>query len=477
MKKGNAPGDIRNKHGQLVVTTPLGSSKAPITGVPANAPTVENLSAAKLEGNTYTAIKQYIDAGDEAVLNAAGRVGTINGVRPDAGKNINIAGSGRVKVVPNQVGNSVIISVDDMSQGLGPVNFLTQPDGVQDTFILDNAGNDIKAVDLLVYYGARLMMPGVDYTFDEDLSAVTFTFVPSSEYPLRAWASDNEASDLGLRPVIPAYGIQNGTNRVFTFEGFELTASTIMIFLNGMLLLPDIDFIVHENTEAVEFLIAPLASANLRYFHLAPNAARLMLTTVTGVQDGTNRTFSFADARFSNASAMVWRNGQLLSYAQNDFVVDGVTKTITFANAPFADTAMQYYLLHVDNDLRTINGVGCDAVGNIAIKHGPGILITPDPIRNEIYITIDPDFIVNNVVANSFYIDDFVLSIDGQYEFPLTYKPIERSEIVDVNGILLHRNDYIIESYDDNGTTKWKLRLTVGPLLKASHTISVRYSH
>lgn len=477
MKKGNAPGDIRNRFGQLVVTTPAGTDKAPITGIPENAPTVENLSAAKFSGNTYPQVKNYIDAGDAAVLEAAGRVGTLNGVRPDANKNVNIVGSGRVKAIADQVTNSVIISYDDVTQGIGPVPFVAQPDGILDTFILDIAGNDIEATDLLVYYGTRLMMPGLDYTFDPQLSAVTFTFVPAAEFPLRAWAMNNESTSQGLRPIFPAYGIQDGIERVFTFEGVEITAATILVFLNGMLQIPTADFIVHENTDAVEFITAPLVSADVRYFALLDNEARLMPVTVLGVQDGSNQTFTFSDARFSNASAMVWRNGQLLSYAQNDFVVDGVTKTITFANAPFADTAMQYYLLHVDNDLRTINGVGCDAVGNIAIKHGPGILITPDPIRNEIYITIDPDFIVNNVVANSFYIDDFVLSIDGQYEFPLTCKPIERSEIVDVNGILLHRNDYIIESYDDNGTTKWKLRLTVGPLLKASHTISVRYSH
>lgn len=143
-------------------------------------------------------------------------------------------------------------------------------------------------------------------------------------------------------------GALNGTNAAFNLANTPSSASTLMVYRNGILLSNGVDYSLNGTTITFAASQLPQASDILQvYYRMAGSSTAPLFMddqTPQGTIDGTNTTFTLASAPVPLLSLKLYKNGDLLQQ-NTDYTLSGTT--ITFANATVTpqpgDSIVAYY--------------------------------------------------------------------------------------------------------------------------------------
>ena len=133
-------------------------------------------------------------------------------------------------------------------------------------------------------------------------------------------------------------GVLNGSNLAFVLTAVPDPASSLAVYLNGLLLKENADYTVSGKN--VSFLpgLAPRTGGILRAWYRAGGSGSVTFVdneTPSGALNGTNLTFNLSANPAPAASLRLYRNGVLLSSAI-DYTLAGATITFVSGVVPHA---------------------------------------------------------------------------------------------------------------------------------------------
>ena len=195
------------------------------------------------------------------------------------------------------------------------------------------AHSPAPTASLTLFRNGVLQRAGTDFTLSEASIVFASGSVPQAGDSVHAYyrtagtgmpASFNDAE-------LPA-GTINGTNLMFTLANAPSPAASLMLFKNGVLQGAGTDFTVSEASVVFASGSVPQAGDAVRaYYRTAGtgmpasfNDAELPVGTI----NGTNLTFTLANAPSPAASLMLFKNGVLLTQGV-DYALSGATVTFT----------------------------------------------------------------------------------------------------------------------------------------------------
>jgi hypothetical protein len=143
-------------------------------------------------------------------------------------------------------------------------------------------------------------------------------------------------------------GTINGVNAIFTLANTPGSATTMMLYRNGVLQANGVDYTVSGANITFAGGEIPQAGDILRAYYRVPGTGPLTsfveAETPQGTIDGANLTFTLASTPAFAASVKLFKNGLLLQQG-GDYTLSGAT--ITFASASLTpqpgDTLCAYY--------------------------------------------------------------------------------------------------------------------------------------
>lgn len=142
-------------------------------------------------------------------------------------------------------------------------------------------------------------------------------------------------------------GSMNGTNTVFTLSYAPLPASSLNVFLNGLLLKQGTDYAVSATVVTLIPGRAPLATDRLQvWYRLTTAGGGTTAPTFVdsevpqGLLNGSNRIFTLSASPLPAASLQVFRNG-LLQKPGEDYNLSGNTVTFLSVSTPGVGDLLQ----------------------------------------------------------------------------------------------------------------------------------------
>lgn len=142
-------------------------------------------------------------------------------------------------------------------------------------------------------------------------------------------------------------GVQNGVNRVFTLLNPPSPASSLLLFRNGLLFNPALNYSLSGNTITVGTNSVPGAADTLdvsyRYGTNTTSINFVDAETPGGSVNGSNFTFTLANSPNPSSSLRLYRNG-LTMKPGFDYNLSGNTITFLPASTPqIADVLLAFY--------------------------------------------------------------------------------------------------------------------------------------
>jgi hypothetical protein len=132
----------------------------------------------------------------------------------------------------------------------------------------------------------------------------------------------------------------DGVTQDFTLSDGH-TNNTILVFYNGVCLVPDVDYSV--NNTNLSFTFAPTNASDIviRYYELSGGTVTSISESFVG--DGLTSTYTIKDGHTTN-SVLVFYNGVCLTPV-NDYTVSGTTLTLNFTPINTYNIMVRYYLV------------------------------------------------------------------------------------------------------------------------------------
>jgi hypothetical protein len=206
-------------------------------------------------------------------------------------------------------------------------------DGINTTYTLAHVPHPPESLSL--FYNGQLLDAGQENDFMLQGNVINMNFTPIQNDLFRATYTFS-STKMNDRPVGPI----DGMNRTFTLDVVPNPPQSLMLYYNGQLMDPRLDFILDGNTIILNFTPLPndILKANYTIVSLqttTQNAAYSFASTnwnevPSGSYDGVNTTFSLSSPPASIDALMLYYNGQLLD-DNIDFSLSGKTINLNFA--------------------------------------------------------------------------------------------------------------------------------------------------
>jgi len=209
--------------------------------------------------------------------------------------------------------------------------------GSNTAFTLANSPDPSGSLEL--YLNGQFQTSGTDYTLSGN--AITMTVAPSTGDSLLAFYRYGSSGGLFVDDETPS-GTINGSNTVFTLANVPNPASSVEVFLDGMMQRAGVDYSLSSAT--VTFTSAPISGAILRAYYRFISATAYNFVGEegpAGTVNSSNTVFTLAHSPSPVGSLKLFLNG-ILQKRTVDYTLSG--STITFTTAPTTgDTLYAFY--------------------------------------------------------------------------------------------------------------------------------------